>query len=114
MIRRKADMRVEMRARIRGGEGTLRCVNILEKDETLGKMRYCALLHLEPGQSIGPHAHGPDAELFYLLQGRLSVTDNGVTTQLDEGDAMFTGDGATHSVRNDTDRLAVLMAVILY
>ncbi len=114
MIKRRADMRVEMRERIRGGEGTLRCVNILEKDETLGKMRYCALLHLEPGQSIGLHAHGPDAELFYVLEGRVTVTDNGETTDLREGDAMFTGDGATHSARNDTDRLAVLMAVILH
>jgi len=113
VIKRHRDMRVEMRDRIRGGSGTIHCLNLLEKDECLGKVNYCALLTLEPGQSIGVHAHGPDAEIYYLLSGRLTATDNGADSYLEAGDAMLTGNGGTHSVHNNGDRAAVLMAVIL-
>ncbi|HEY3382848.1 MAG TPA: cupin domain-containing protein [Vicinamibacterales bacterium] len=113
MIKRQQDMRIEMRDQIRGGDGTIRCINLLEKSECFGKVNLCALLNLEKGQSIGVHAHGPDAEIYYLLSGRLTATDNGVDTCLEAGDAMLTGNGETHSVRNDGDQLAVLMAVVL-
>jgi mannose-6-phosphate isomerase-like protein (cupin superfamily) len=113
VIRRHSDMRVEMRDKLRGGIGTLRCTNLFEKDECFGKVNISALITLEPGQSIGLHAHGPDAELYYLLSGRLAATDNGVDSYLEAGDAMLTGGGGTHSVRNDGDQPAVLLAVVL-
>jgi len=106
-------MRVEMRDRLRDGEGTLRLTNLLEPSDCFGKVNLCALVEIEPGKSVGVHAHGPDAELYYLLEGRLAVTDDGVETWLEEGDAMFTGNGGTHSARNDGDRTATLMAVVL-
>lgn len=113
MIKRQRDMRVEMRDRIRGGTGTIRAVSLLEQGECFGKVNLCALLTIEAGQSIGLHAHGPDAEIYYLLSGRLAATDNGADAWLEAGDAMITGDGGTHSVRNDGDQPAVLMAVVL-
>jgi mannose-6-phosphate isomerase-like protein (cupin superfamily) len=106
-------MRVEMRDRVRGGNGTLRCTNLFDKDECFGKVNVCALITLEPGQSIGLHAHGPDAEIYYLLSGRLAATDNGADSHLEAGDAMLTGNGGTHSVRNDGAEPAVLLAVVL-
>lgn len=113
MIKRKQDMRIEYRDRIRGGEGTLTCLNLLEKSECFGKMNYTALMHLEPGQSIGVHPHSPEAEMYYLLKGRLTAVDNGVETYLEEGDVMLTGNGETHSVRNDSGHPAVLLAVVI-
>lgn len=113
MITRCEDMRVEMRDRLRGGEGTVKFVHLLDKERTFGKVNLAALLHIQPGQSIGLHPHGPDAEFYYMLRGRLAVTDNGVETYLNEGDAMFTGNGESHSVRNDGEQPAVLMAIVL-
>lgn len=113
MIRRKQDMPVEMRDKLRGGKGTLRCVSLLDPSECFGKLNYCALIDIEPGQSVGVHAHGPDAEVYYMLRGRLTATDDGVDTYLEEGDAMFTGNGATHSVRNDGEETATLIAVVI-
>lgn len=113
MITRQSEMRVEMRDRVRGGEGTLRFQHLLEPAACLGKVKLCGVLTIEPGQSIGIHPHGPDAEIYYLLQGRLAATDDGVETWLEAGDAMFTGNGATHSVRNESGQAALLMAVVL-
>lgn len=105
-------MRVEMRERLRDGEGTLHFTNLLEPSECFGKINLCALIEIEPGQSVGVHSHGPDAELYYLLKGRLAVTDNGVEGWLEEGDVMFTGNGGTHSARNDSEKKATLMTVV--
>ena len=106
-------MRVEMRDKIKGGEGTLRCTHLLEQGESFGKINLCALIEIESGQSVGVHSHGPDAEIYYLLKGRLAATDDGVETFLEEGDSMLTGNGGTHSVRNDGDQTATLMAVVM-
>jgi len=113
MIKRKDDMRVEMRDRIRGGEGTLHCVNLLEKAECFGKVNYCAIMTLEPSQSIGVHPHGPDAEIYYLLEGSLETNDNGVDTIFNAGDVMFTCNGETHSVRNAGQVTARVLSVVI-
>lgn len=106
-------MRVVMRENVRGGEGTLRCTDMLEPSECFGKINLCAVIEIDPGQSVGVHAHGPDAEVYYMLKGRLTATDNGTESWLEEGDVMLTGDGGTHSVRNDGDQKATLMAVVI-
>lgn len=113
MIRRKEQMRVELRERIRGGEGTLYCVNVLEKAETSAKLNYCAIMTIEPGQSIGLHPHGPDAEMYFLLEGSLEANDNGVETSFNAGDVMFTCNGETHSVRNGSLAPAKLLSVVV-
>ncbi len=113
MIKHRNEMRVEMRDRIRGGEGTLHCVNLLEKTELSGKANYCAFMTLEPGQSIGVHPHGPDAEIYYLLEGSLEATDNGLETSFSAGDVMFTCNGDTHSIRNAGQVTARVLSVVI-
>jgi mannose-6-phosphate isomerase-like protein (cupin superfamily) len=113
MIKHREQMRVELRDRIRGGDGTLHCVNLLEKAECAGKVNYCAIMTFEPGQSIGLHPHGPDAEIYYLLEGSLEVNDNGVETSFSAGDVMFTSNGENHSVRNGGQVTAKLLAVVI-
>ncbi len=89
MIRHNENMRVEMRERARGGEGILRILHMVEKDELFGKLNLCAVVDFEPGQSIGLHPHGPDAEIYFVVKGSLVVTDQGVEHTLNEGDAMY-------------------------
>lgn len=113
MIKHQEEMRTEMRDRIRGGEGTLHCLNLLEKAECFGKVNYCAIMTLEPGQSIGIHPHGPDAEIYYLLEGTLEANDNGVETSFSAGDVMFTGNGETHSIRNAGQVTARVLSVVV-
>lgn len=112
MIRRKDDVRQEKRP-IAGGNGEIGFRHRLEKDEMFGKCRLCAELTLEPGNSIGLHAHENEAEIFYLLEGELvSVGGDGAEEPFRQGDVMSTGGGGKHSLRNDSGKPATMLAVI--
>lgn len=113
MIRRKEQMRTEERPNLRGGDGVIHAFNLLEKEELCGKANLCAILTVDPGCSIGEHPHGPDAEIYYVLEGTLEAWDNGEKTILQPGDAMFTGQGNTHAVCNTSDQPARLLAVVI-
>jgi mannose-6-phosphate isomerase-like protein (cupin superfamily) len=112
MIRRKAEMSTEIRENIRGGHGSLHCVNLMERNPE-GKVLYCALMHFKPGESIGLHPHGPDAEIYYALKGKFHVNDNGTDSDLDEGDLMYTSNGEQHCIENRGTEPAQLMAIVI-
>lgn len=57
MIKSARDMKVELRERMRGGEGTVQIKHIFEQTELQGKCRLFAHITLEPGCSIGLHPH---------------------------------------------------------
>jgi mannose-6-phosphate isomerase-like protein (cupin superfamily) len=113
MIKSAADMRTELRERMRGGEGTVQIRHVFEQTELKGKCRLFALITLEPNSSIGLHAHESEEEVYYILQGRAKVVDDGEERELKPGDAVLTGDGRSHSIANIGDEALELMAVIL-
>lgn len=112
MIKRQGDSRQEAR-NIGGGNGDIILHHRLEKEDTFGKSRLCAELTIQPGCSIGQHAHDGETEIFYLLEGELvSTNDDGTTEPFCKGDVMVTGGGETHGLRNESDKPAVMLAVI--
>lgn len=113
MIRREAEMRTLVREHLRGGEGTIENIMILEPEQMLGKCTLCAKFFFAPGTSIGEHAHVDDAEIYYVLEGELTVVEDGVEHILKPGDVAFTANGASHKVENRTTQQAVMLAVIL-
>lgn len=113
MIRHKKERRIEMRENIRGGEGTIKMAHLLEKEECFGKVNIAAVLKIKPGESIGLHPHDPDAEIYYILDGKLTVTDNGVESVMKKGDVMITGAGGTHSAKNTGKKTARMLAIVL-
>lgn len=113
MFRRKSEYQKEDRVNARGGNGTLNFLHLFSKEEMLGKADICATLTIHPGDSIGEHPHGPDAEIYYLLKGQLEISDNGEIVIMNEGDALFTGNGDTHCFVNKTGENAELFAIIL-
>jgi mannose-6-phosphate isomerase-like protein (cupin superfamily) len=113
MIRRNADMQKEMRERMRGGIGTVEIVHIYRKEELRGKTRLFARLRIPPGSSIGYHTHDGEEEVYYVLQGAATITEQGVTSSLGPGDAVLTGGGDGHSIANHGSEALELLAVIL-
>ena len=53
-------------------------------------------------------------ETFYVLAGKGLFDDNGVPTEVGEGDVCYTGDGEAHAIRNVGETELRLMALILY
>jgi len=113
MIRNASDYQPEKR-RLGGGEGEIVLHHRLTGEETLGKCRLCAELYIEPHQSVGEHPHEIEAEIYYMLSGELvSIDEDKTEKPFRKGDIMFTGGGAKHSVRNDSNETAVLLAIVI-
>lgn len=116
VIRRGQDMKQETVAGMRGGQGEVQIVHILEreKDEFANKGRLYAKNILKPGTSIGLHEHVGDFEAYYILSGEGTVDDNGEQTVVKAGDLVLTRNGEEHSIENKGDADLVFMALILF
>ena len=113
MIKTKEEMKRRVRENLRGGNGAAGFTDVFEKEETFEKCNLCAVIDLAPGTSIGEHPHNPDAELYYILEGEFTVTENGVKKILRPGDAIFTGGGNIHSASNNSKSVAKMLAVVI-
>ncbi len=113
MIRTPADMPTEAREHLRDGEGTVTLHHLFSPSEFGAGVRLCARLTLPPGASIGPHAHDREDELYLILEGEGLLDDDGQARTVQAGDAVLTGRGAAHSIRNRGSVPLVLLAVIL-
>ena len=113
MVRKAAEMEKEVRERMREGQGSVEVLHVFKKEELKGKARLFAKLKLDRGCSIGHHAHENEEEVFYIIQGSGVVSEDGTQTPVQSGDAILTGGGSGHSIRNDGEDPLILMAVIL-
>ncbi len=113
MIKKRCEMREEIRSNLRGGKGDLKCVNVFEKDETSSRVNMFAEMTLLPGESIGEHQHAPEGEIYVIKSGCAVVMDNGTQHELFPGDAMWTTDGDSHSIENRGTEPLVIYAIIL-
>lgn len=113
MIKKKAMQAVETREQMRGGPGSVQVRHYLKPDEFGAKCRLCAELVLAPGSGIGPHAHESEDEIFLIQRGSGVITDNGKDHNVEAGDAILTGKGGTHAIRNTGKEDLVVTAVII-
>ena len=114
MIKRSADLSIKLEPNLKGGEGTVKILNILEKEELYGLGRLFGVSIIPPGASIGQHTHEGDFETYYILKGRARVNDNGKVAELGPGDMTQCRDGHFHSIENAGDADLEYLAVILY
>ncbi len=114
MIRKKEDQAIEFRC-IRGGIGETEQHKIIESDaELYGKGRMFNHMIIQPGNSIGEHAHEGDNEIFYFLRGVGEYNDNGTIVEVHPGDTTICNDGEFHSLRNIGDEPLEFIGLILY
>jgi mannose-6-phosphate isomerase-like protein (cupin superfamily) len=113
MLRTKEEMLVEIRERLRGGEGTIQIKNLFKAGDLKGKTRLIAEITIPVGGSIGFHQHDQEEEIFYFLSGQGRVKDQDELKEVVSGDALVTGGGQGHSVENIGSDPLVIMAVIL-
>ena len=112
MIRRPAEMATEERENMRGGGGTVSIRHFFKKDEFTANVRLCAELVLPPGAGIGLHEHGQEDEVYIITQGDGMLDDGTGERKVATGDAILTGNGASHAIRNGGDGDLKMVAVI--
>jgi mannose-6-phosphate isomerase-like protein (cupin superfamily) len=105
-------MKTEIKEKMRGGEGRTEFVHLVDC-ENEKNIRMLAELTLQPGCSIGNHSHEAETEYFIILSGSGTVNDNGTSVQVQAGDTIITGNGASHSISNTGKVPLVFHAVIV-
>jgi mannose-6-phosphate isomerase-like protein (cupin superfamily) len=105
-------MKSETKEKRQGGEGITSYTYLVdcEKEKNI---RMLAELTLPPGASIGPHQHDAETEYYIILSGSGSVIDNGRDVPVKAGDAVITGNGAAHSIKNTGSAPLVFHAIIV-
>ena len=109
----KTDQEIEKRRAMRGGVGEITVRHYLKPDEIKARTRLCAELVLPPGASIGPHDHVDEDEIYIIQKGQGLMNDGGKEFPVAAGDAIVTGQGASHSIKNTGSEDLVVTAVIL-
>jgi mannose-6-phosphate isomerase-like protein (cupin superfamily) len=112
MLIKRNEMKTEVKEMMRGGEGNTELVHLVDC-ENEKNIRLLAELTLNPGCSIGSHRHENETEYFLILSGEGVVNDNGTEKPVKAGDVVITGNGASHSLRNNGSVPLVLHAVIV-
>jgi len=113
MITRNHEMIIEDRANMRGGLGTVRLEHWFKPENFKAKIRLCTRMTIAPGATIGQHSHDADDEIYIVLSGHGRILENGEWQNIAPGDAILTGNGASHSVENTGDEPLVIAAVII-
>jgi len=112
MHKKRKEMKKEIKEKMRGGEGNTELVHLVDC-ENEKNIRMLAELTLKPGCSIGDHCHENETEYFIIVSGEGVVNDNGTEKPVIAGDVVITGNGASHSIRNNGSVPLVLHAVIV-
>ena len=100
MLRTNKEMMIELRERMRGGEGTIQIKNLFQAGDLKGKTRLFAEITVPMGGSIGFHQHDQEEEIFYCLSGQGRVKDQNEWKEINTGDDLVTGGGEGHVVEN--------------
>ncbi|HOK55794.1 MAG TPA: cupin domain-containing protein [bacterium] len=115
MINKREDMEFEEREKMRGGEGIIKILHFFKKEDFKANVRLCAKLIIEPGCSIGLHQHLDEDEVFIILKGKGIMYDGKNEYSVKEGDAILTGNGEQHSIKNiGKDNLEIIAFISKY
>ncbi|MCM8774793.1 MAG: cupin domain-containing protein [Candidatus Omnitrophica bacterium] len=113
MIKRKNQQEMEVRKNMRGGPGEVTLRHYFKPEEITARTRLCAELRLPPGAGIGIHDHTGEDEIYIIQRGQGKVTDGGKEVEVEAGDAILTGKGASHSIQNSGHEDLIVTAVIM-
>ena len=112
MIRRKSDMKAEIRPQMRGGNGEISITHIIDGGD-LPHGRLLAEVTIPPGAGIGEHPHEHETEYYIILQGKGLVRDNGKEEEVCAGETVVTPHGSKHSIENaGSDPLKMIALII--
>lgn len=102
MIRRLSELPVEPKFNIRGGLGAGSGVDLLRLGEMAGVLSL-GRVTLEPGATIGEHAHPNTEDLYLILAGRGVGILDGERFPVGPGDLFLVKAGGSHGLVNDSD-----------
>lgn len=85
--------------------GELQTEELVVDDDVLVKAFY-----LGPGAELKSHDHPDSVNVFHVLQGTVTVIQDGEEEVIDAPGVVHHDRGVSHGARNDTDEIAVFTA----
>jgi quercetin dioxygenase-like cupin family protein len=73
---------------------------------------FCDVYCLEPGQAQKVHAHAGATKLYYVLEGRATLTCGDETHELGPGGLAWSPPGEPHGVANSSSERTVLLVAM--
>ncbi|NMP36850.1 MAG: cupin domain-containing protein [Clostridiales bacterium] len=113
MVKKASDMKVTLREKMRGGDGSAVMKAMLDEGEYNGRARLFSTITLEPGSSIGEHVHDNEEEIFYVIEGIAVYNDDGKDVVMNKGDCCICLGGQKHSLANRGSETLTVVAIIL-
>ena len=114
MIRRHAELKIDTQKEFRGGKGSVTLEHFMDMQMANGAGRLFAQTIIPPGSSVGVHKHEGDSEVYYILEGKALVNDNGTEVEVGPGDINFCADGDSHGIENIGTADLKYIAIILF
>ena len=114
MIKRNVELKRDLQREFRGGKGAVTLEHFMDQAMANGAGRLFAQTIVPPGSSVGLHKHEGDSEVYYILEGKALVNDNGVEVELGAGDINFCADGSSHAIENIGTTDLRYIAIILF
>jgi|SRR5512139_1940587 uncharacterized cupin superfamily protein len=110
IIRRSAARQIDI-PDCHGGKGTVACAEYLgDYAKSAPGVKFVHDDILPPGVSIGEHRHSGDEEVYVILEGRGTMTVDGIAMDVSGGDVCLTRSGHSHSLHNSgTEPLRLLV-----
>jgi mannose-6-phosphate isomerase-like protein (cupin superfamily) len=105
-------MKTEQKEKMRDGEGVVQIRHLVDTANEK-HTRMLGEITLAPGCSIGYHQHDNETEYYFIISGSGAVNDNGTEVQVNAGDSVTTGNGASHSIKNTGNSPLIFHAVII-
>ena len=100
---RTQDLQETVREKVRGGTGKMLVKTALspKKAEERHAVKEISFRTLEPGNSVGMHKHDTDEDVYLIVSGDATFTDDdGTEYVLRKGDMTICRDGKSHAIAN--------------
>ena len=69
MVKREAELTRQFNEHMKGGNGTVEVIRVLDAGEYESPLKLIAKLVLRPGSSLGYHTHEGEEEIIHVLSG---------------------------------------------
>ena len=116
MIFKSSELEKVVVEKPRGGAGEMKCDFAFQmgKAPEGSSFQVAAYQTLEPGSGVGYHQHVDNEELYVILSGQGTFTDNGkVGKPVGPGDMTLTLKGEWHGIDNTGSEPLIFIAVIV-
>ena len=113
MLKRAAELPVNLVQKARGGVGEISIQPLLQDGELQQGCKAFGKITLPVGSAIGQHQHVGDVEAYYIISGTASVQDDESSYQVTAGDLIYTGDGHYHAITNNGPEVVEFIGLVL-